>query len=324
MQRGNTLEQVPLNADGQKAAMATIAEARKSLGTIILGKDVEISMALACLLARGHLLIEDLPGLGKTMLAQALARVLGLSYQRIQFTSDLLPADIVGVSIFRQQQGEFVFQPGPVFAQLVLADEVNRATPKAQSALLEGMEEQQVSVDGLTHKLPQPFFVVATQNPSDQVGTFPLPESQLDRFLMRLELGYPNEENERALLTGTDRRKLLSTVQPALSPQLLEQLQDEVQKVHISEPLLDYVQALVRYTRESPEVETGLSPRGALALVAAAKAHAFIEHHPGVFPDDVQAVFPAIAGHRLKPPSGSACRSPADLTRHVLETVAIP
>ena len=323
MQRGNTLE-LPLNAEGHKAAMAAIAETREALGNIILGKDVEISMALACLLARGHLLIEDLPGLGKTMLAQAIARVLGLSYQRIQFTSDLLPADIVGVSIFRQQQGEFVFQPGPVFAQLVLADEVNRATPKAQSALLEAMEEQQVSVDGQTHRLPQPFFVVATQNPSDQIGTFPLPESQLDRFLMRLELGYPNEENERALLTGIDRRQLLATVQPALSPQLLGQLQDEVRKVHISEPLLDYVQALVRYTRESPEVETGLSPRGALALVAAAKAHAFIEDHSGVFPDDVQAVFPAIAGHRLKPPSGSTYRGPAELTRHVLETVAIP
>jgi len=321
MQRGSTLEQLPPNAEGQKAA---IAAARKSLGSIILGKDGEISMALACLLARGHLLIEDLPGLGKTMLAQALARVLGLSYQRIQFTSDMLPADIVGVSIFRQQQGEFVFQPGPVFAQLVLADEVNRATPKAQSALLEAMEEQQVSVDGQTHRLPQPFFVVATQNPSDQIGTFPLPESQLDRFLMRLELGYPNEENERALLTGTDRRKLLATVVSSLTPQLLELLQDEVQKVHMSEPLIDYIQALVRYTRESPEIETGLSPRGALALVAAARAHAFIENHSGVFPDDVQAVFPAVAGHRLKPASGSSYRSPLHMTRHILTTVAIP
>ena len=323
MQRGNTLEQIPLSAEGRKAA-SVIGSARESLGTIILGKQAEISLALACLLARGHLLIEDLPGLGKTMLAQALARVLGLSYQRIQFTSDLLPADIVGVSIFRQPRGEFEFQPGPVFAQLVLADEVNRATPKAQSALLEAMEEKQVSVDGQTHPLPQPYFVVATQNPSDQIGTFPLPESQLDRFLMRLELGYPNEQHERALITGTDRRKLLATVEPSLTPELLEQLQDEAAKVHMSEPLIDYIQALVRCTRESPEIETGLSPRGALALVAAARAHAFIEHHAGVFPDDVQAVFPAVAGHRLKPASGSRFRNPSDLTRHVLASVAIP
>ncbi|HWM27175.1 MAG TPA: AAA family ATPase [Woeseiaceae bacterium] len=323
MQRGNTLEQIPSSAESRKAAIV-IGSARESLGTIILGKDAEISLALACLLARGHLLIEDLPGLGKTMLAQALARVLGLSYQRIQFTSDLLPADIVGVSIFRQPRGEFEFQPGPVFAQLVLADEVNRATPKAQSALLEAMEEKQVSVDGQTHPLPQPYFVVATQNPSDQIGTFPLPESQLDRFLMRLELGYPNEQHERALITGTDRRKLLATVEPSITPDLLERLQDEVEKVHMSEPLIDYIQALVRYTRESPEIETGLSPRGALALVAAAKAHAFIEHHAGVFPDDVQAVFPAVAGHRLKPASGSSFRNPSDLTRHVLASVAIP
>jgi MoxR-like ATPase len=321
MQLGNTLEQLPLSADSRKAVLR---QARQSLGTIILGKNEEISLALACLLARGHLLIEDLPGLGKTILAQALARVLGLSYQRIQFTSDLLPADIVGVSIFRQQRGEFVFQQGPIFAQLVLADEVNRATPKAQSALLEAMEEQQVSVDGQTHRLPRPFFVVATQNPSDQIGTFPLPESQLDRFLMRLELGYPNEENERALITGTDRRQLLPTVHAALTPELLEQLQAEVQTVHMSEPLIDYIQALVRYTRESPEVETGLSPRGALALVAAAKARAFIQHHSGVYPDDVQAVFPAVAGHRLKPASGSGYRSPSELTRHVLASVAIP
>lgn len=321
MQRGSTLEQLPLSAESRKA---TLDKARQSLGTIILGKDEEISLALACLLAKGHLLIEDLPGLGKTMLAQALARVLGLSYQRIQFTSDLLPADIVGVSIFRQQSGEFEFQSGPIFAQLVLADEVNRATPKAQSALLEAMEEQQVSVDGQTHVLPLPFYVVATQNPSDQIGTFPLPESQLDRFLMRLELGYPNEENERALITGIDRRKLLATVQPELNPELLISLQDQVQTVHMSDPLVDYIQALVRYTRESPEIETGLSPRGSLALVAAARAHAYIRHHSGVFPDDVQAVFPAVAGHRLKPASGSSYRSPSELTRHILKSVAIP
>ena len=321
MQRGSTLEQLPLGADAQRAA---VDEAQQALGTIILGKDKEISLALACLLARGHLLIEDLPGLGKTILAQSLARVLGLTYQRIQFTSDLLPADIVGVSIFQQQQGEFRFKPGPIFAQLVLADEVNRATPKAQSALLEAMEEHQVSVDGQTHELPTPYFVVATQNPSDQIGTFPLPESQLDRFLMRLELGYPNEENERALITGTDRRELLNEIEPTLNAEILIKLQKSSAQIHMTDPLVDYVQALVRFTRESPEIETGLSPRGSLALVAAARSHAFIEHHSGVFPDDVQAVFTAVAGHRVKPASNSAYRTPAELSRHVLDSVAIP
>lgn len=321
MRSGSTLEQLPRGADGRRSA---IDHACRSLGTIILGKDDEIALALACLLARGHLLIEDLPGLGKTMLAQALARVLGLSYQRIQFTSDLLPADIVGVSIFQQSDSRFAFQPGPIFAQLVLADEVNRATPKAQSALLEAMEEQRVSVDGQTHVLPEPFFVVATQNPSDQIGTFPLPESQLDRFLMRLELGYPDEESERALIIGRDRREMLDEIEAVLSPDSVGQLQDQVDAVHMSGPLVDYVQALVRFTRESPEIETGLSPRGALALATAAKAHAFILHHAGVYPDDVQAVFAAVAGHRLKPASGSSFRSPRELSRHVLDSVAIP
>ena len=321
MQRGSTLEQLPLGADAQRAA---VEKAQQALDSIILGKDQEISLALACLLARGHLLIEDLPGLGKTILAQSLARVLGLSYQRIQFTSDLLPADIVGVSIFQQQQGEFTFKPGPIFAQLVLADEVNRATPKAQSALLEAMEEHQVSVDGQTHELPTPYFVVATQNPSDQIGTFPLPESQLDRFLMRLELGYPNEENERALITGTDRREMLSEIEPTLNAEILIKLQKSAAQIHMTDPLVDYVQALVRFTRESPEIDIGLSPRGSLALVATARSHAFIEHHSGVFPDDVQAVFGAVAGHRVKPASNSGYRTPAELSRHVLDSVAIP
>ena len=321
MQRGSTLEQLPLGADAQRAA---VEKAQQALGSIILGKDQEIALALACLLARGHLLIEDLPGLGKTILAQSLAKVLGLSYQRIQFTSDLLPADIVGVSIFQQQQGEFTFKPGPIFAQLVLADEVNRATPKAQSALLEAMEEHQVSVDGQTHELPTPYFVVATQNPSDQIGTFPLPESQLDRFLMRLELGYPNEENERALITGTDRREMLSEIEPTLNAEILIKLQKSAAQIHMTAPLVDYVQALVRFTRESPEIDIGLSPRGSLALVAAARSHAFIEHHSGVFPDDVQAVFSAVAGHRVKPASNSAYRTTAELSRHVLDSVAIP
>jgi MoxR-like ATPase len=321
MQQGNTLETLPLADNKPRAALDA---AQKSLGSIILGKDREISLALACLLARGHLLIEDLPGLGKTILAQSLARVLGLSFQRIQFTSDLLPADIVGVSIFRQESGQFEFQQGPIFAELVLADEVNRATPKAQSALLEAMEERQVSVDGKTHALPSPYFVVATQNPSDQIGTFPLPESQLDRFLMRLELGYPNEENERALLIGTDRRQMLTEVRPVLNPETLATLQEAVAKVHMTDPLVDYIQALVRFSRESPDIETGLSPRGSLALVAAARAHAYVDNHSGVFPDDVQAVFASVAGHRIKPASNSAYRTPAELSRYVLDNVNIP
>lgn len=321
MQQGNTLEKLPLSDDKQRAA---IDAARQSLGSIVLGKDAEISLSLACLLARGHLLIEDLPGLGKTILAQSLARILGLSFQRVQFTSDLLPADIVGVSVFHQESGQFQFQKGPIFAELVLADEVNRATPKAQSALLEAMEERQVSVDGTTHALPSPYFVVATQNPSDQIGTFPLPESQLDRFLMRLELGYPNEDSERALLTGADRRQLLTEIEPSLNPATLLELQKSAISVHMTDPLVDYIQALVRFTRESPEIEIGLSPRGSLALVAAARAHAFIENHSGVFPDDVQAVFVAVAGHRLKPASNSAFRTQAELSRHVLDNVRIP
>ena len=321
MQQGNTLETLPAADQKPRAALDL---ARRSLNGIILGKESEVSLALACLLARGHLLIEDLPGLGKTILAQSLAQVLGLGFQRIQFTSDLLPADIVGVSIFRQETGEFEFQAGPVFSQLVLADEVNRATPKAQSALLEAMEERQVSVDGQTHALPSPYFVVATQNPSDQIGTFPLPESQLDRFLMRLELGYPNEENERALLVGEDRRQMLTGVKAVMAPETLIALQADAAKVHMSDPLVDYVQALVRFTRESPDIETGLSPRGSLALVAAARAHAFIENHSGVFPDDVQAVFASVAGHRLKPASSSAYRTPSELSQHVLASVNIP
>ena len=321
MQHGNIVEKLHASKDQQRDA---IERARNALAGIILGKDRQLTLALACLLARGHLLIEDLPGLGKTTLAQALSRVLGLSFQRIQFTSDLLPADIIGVSVFRQDSGEFEFQPGPVFSQLILADEVNRATPKAQSALLEAMEEQQVSVDGTTRKLPEPFFVVATQNPGDQIGTFPLPESQLDRFLMRVELGYPNEESERELLAGEDRRSMLKDIEAATAPEMLLALQQSVSEVHVSDALMDYVQSLVRHTRESADIEIGLSPRGAQALVAAARAVAFIEGHSGAYPDDVQAVFTAIAGHRLKPAGGTRFRSPAELCQHVLDHVAIP
>ncbi len=321
MQRSTTLENVPTDRNAQHAV---IEQARESLGTIILGKDEQISLALACLLARGHLLIEDLPGLGKTMLAQALARVLGLSFRRIQFTSDLLPADIIGVSVFRQKSGEFEFQPGPVFSQLILADEVNRATPKAQSALLEAMEEQQVSVDGNTRELPSPFFVIATQNPGDQIGTFPLPESQLDRFLMRVAIGYPDEESERELIAGEDRRSMLKDIEAATGPETLVLLQKAVREVPVTDALVSYVQALVRHTRESADIEIGLSPRGAQALVAAARAYAFVAKHSGVYPDDVQAVFTAIAGHRLKPAGSTRFRSPAELCQHVLDSVAIP
>jgi MoxR-like ATPase len=321
MQRPTTLETIPTS---RSARHAVIEDAQKALARIILGKDEQIDLALACLLARGHLLIEDLPGLGKTMLAQALSRTLGLSYSRVQFTSDLLPADIIGVSVFRQDSGVFEFQPGPVFAQLVLADEVNRATPKAQSALLEAMEENQVSVDGSTRELPTPFFVVATQNPGDQIGTFPLPESQLDRFLMRVEIGYPNEESERELIAGEDRREMLRDIEAVTGPETLVELQAAVRKVPVTDALVSYVQVLVRYTRESADIEIGLSPRGAQALVAAARAYAYVKNHSGVYPDDIQAVFAAVAGHRLKPAGSTRFRSPAELCQHVLDSVAIP
>ncbi|MCH8278227.1 MAG: AAA family ATPase, partial [Proteobacteria bacterium] len=315
MQRGITLEQLPTGIDAQRN---TILQARKTLGKIILGKDPQIALSLACLLARGHLLIEDLPGLGKTMLAQALAHTLGLEFRRIQFTSDLLPADVVGVSVFRQDSGKFEFQPGPIFSQLVLADEVNRATPKAQSALLEAMEEHQVTVDGNTMPLSEPFFVIATQNPGDQIGTFPLPESQLDRFLMRVEIGYPDEASERELIAGGDRRAMIAEIEPVAGPEMLIALQKSVRAQHLSDPLIDYIQALVRHTRESAEIDIGLSPRGSQALVAAARAHAFVENHSGVYPDDVQAIFTAVAGHRLKPAGSTRFRSPAELVQHFL------
>src|SRR5690348_2835126 len=245
------------------ARLRKLEQAVAEADRIVLGKDAQIRLCLACLMAGGHLLIEDIPGVGKTTLAQTLARVLGLSYQRIQFTSDLLTADIIGASIYEQQGGSFRFHPGPVFAQLILADEVNRATPKTQSALLEAMEERQVTVDGETRPLPQPFFVIATQNPLHQVGTFPLPESQLDRFLMRLSLGYPGEHAERDLLQGRDRREVLATLQPVLDVRDLTALREAATRVHVSDALLDYLQALVRHTRISEQYENGLSPRAA-------------------------------------------------------------
>jgi MoxR-like ATPase len=271
------------------------------LGQIILGKQHQLRLALACLLARGHLLIEDLPGVGKTTLAHALATVLGLHYQRIQFTSDLLPADILGVSIYERDSGSFRFHPGPVFSNIVLADEINRATPKAQSALLEAMEEHQVSIEGETRPLPHPFFVIATQNPAHQVGTFPLPESQLDRFLMSIELGYPDNAAERLLLQGADRRKLLAGIEPVLSTAQLQELQEQVDSVHAADALLDYLQALLDHSRQSPHYQHGLSPRAGLALLHGAKAWSFLHGRDMVLPEDLQAVLPAVIGHRLQP-----------------------
>jgi MoxR-like ATPase len=301
-----------------------VAGAVAGLNEIILGKERQIRLCVACLLARGHLLIEDIPGVGKTTLAHALAASLGLSYQRIQFTSDLLPADIIGVSIFEAETGQFRFHRGPVFAQLVLADEVNRATPKAQSALLEAMEEHQVTADGQTYPLNEPFFVIATQNPAYQIGTFPLPESQLDRFLMRIELGYPEAALERQLLLGRDRRDLLAELAPTITPQQLLRLQGEVPRVHASEALLDYVQAIARYTRQASEFEAGLSPRAVIALLRAAQAWALMQSHPGVLPEDVQAVLPAVVGHRLAPRETSRFRDAGQVGQHVLEAVPVP
>ena len=305
-------------------AIELIESALAGLNRIILGKDRQLRLSLACLLARGHLLIEDIPGVGKTTLAHALARTLGLVYQRIQFTSDLLPADIIGVSVFEPEGGQFRFHRGPVFAQLVLADEVNRATPKAQSALLEAMEEHQVTADGNTYPMTEPFFVIATQNPVYQVGTFPLPESQLDRFLMRIELGYPQEALERQLLLGQDRRDLLATLVPALAPQQLLRLQRDVPQVHASEALLDYVQAVALHTRRAAEFQAGLSPRAVIALLRAAQAWALMHAHSGVLPEDVQAVLPAVVGHRLAPRDESRFRGAGEIGQHVLDAVPVP
>lgn len=298
---------------------AILAEAGKT----ILGKDHEIRLAIACLLAGGHLLIEDLPGMGKTTLAHALARLLGLQFSRIQFTSDLLPADITGVSIFERDKDQFRFLPGPVFAQLVLADEINRATPKTQSALLEAMEEGQVTAEGETRPLPTPFFVIATQNPAHQIGTFPLPESQLDRFLMRIELGYPDRTAERALLAAGGQRDKAEQLAPLLPAAALPALQAEVAAVHAAGPLIDYVQALVDASRHAPAFQHGLSPRAGLALLAAARAWAWLDGRQMVLPDDVQAVLPAVARHRLRSLQGGGHARNEDIAA-LLHSVAIP
>ncbi len=267
---------------------------------VLLGKDQQVRLALACLFAKGHLLIEDLPGMGKTTLAHCLAKVLGLNFERVQFTSDLLPADILGVAIFERESGAFKFHPGPIFTQVLLADEINRSSPKTQSALLEAMEEGQVTIEGASRPLPAPFFVIATQNPLSQSGTFPLPESQLDRFLMRISLGYPSPASERLLFEGVDPRARIRAMAPLVDEAQLAAIQQQVQQVNAAPAVLDYVQRLVAFTRSDGQFNYGLSPRGALALVAAAKAWALIHGRDYLVPEDVQAVLPAVVGHRVR------------------------
>jgi len=301
-----------------------LTRAVATLETIILGKPDALRLCVACLLARGHLLIEDVPGVGKTTLAHALAQVFGLAWQRVQFTSDLLPADIIGVSIFDRSTQQFHFRKGPLFTQLLLADEVNRASPKTQSALLEAMEERQVSTDVTTYRLPDPFFVVATQNPREQAGTFALPESQLDRFLMRVTLGYPDGASERELLRDGERRERLPQLAAVLDPDAALAMQGAVRRVHVAEPLLDYVQALIARARVHPGIKLGLSPRAGQGLVRAAQAWALLAQRSATLPDDVQAVFTAVAAHRLERRDALADTDGALLAQDVLRSVAIP
>jgi len=279
---------------------ADISSVLQSINSIILGKQHTVKLALSCLLAKGHLLIEDVPGVGKTTLAHTLANALGLQFQRVQFTSDMLPADILGVSIFERETNHFNFHKGPIFSQLLLADEVNRATPRTQSALLEAMEERQVSIEGDTYDLPAPFFVIATQNPSNQIGTFPLPESQLDRFLMKIKIGYPDAEAEKNLLLGQDRRQLLQQLQAVISVDKLMAIQAATQDIHVSSAIIDYVQQLLAHSRHSGLFHFGLSPRAGLGLLRAAQAWALIDQREHVLPEDIQAVLPSVVSHRLQ------------------------
>jgi MoxR-like ATPase len=299
--------------------LATLAD---QISTVVVGKHAQIEDCIACLLAGGHLLIEDVPGVGKTTLAHTLAVSLGLDFRRVQFTADLLPSDLVGVSVFERAQDRFVFHPGPVFAQVLLADEINRAGPKTQSALLEAMEEQQVSVENETRPLPHPFFVIATQNPSDQLGTYPLPESQLDRFLMRITLGYPDRASERALLAGRDRRETVRELHPVMTPAELESAQRSVLAVHASEPLLDYLQTLMAATRSGRWFVEGLSPRAGIAVLRAARAKALLAGRDYVAPDDVQAILPQTIAHRLAPVAGAG-RGPVEQVRAMVEATPL-
>lgn len=302
------------------AAPQLIQATLNQLNKVILGKEPQVRLALTCLLANGHLLLEDLPGMGKTTLAHALAQVCGLEYKRVQFTSDLLPADLIGAAVFETQSAQFRFHRGPLFSQIFLADELNRATPKAQSALLEAMEEQQVSVDGVSHRLPSPFFVIATQNPQSQAGTFALPESQLDRFLLRISLGYPDPAAERELLKGRSGRILLASLKQVLNGERLKALQTLIPQVKLSDNLLDYIQRLIAKTRQSDLCQLGLSPRGAQALVKSAQSWALLQGRGHVLPEDVQAVFVAVAGHRL---IGREETQGDQLARHILAMVDV-
>jgi len=293
------------------------------IGRVILGKNHQIKLALTCLLARGHCLIEDQPGVGKTTLAHTMAQVMGLSFQRIQFTSDLLPADVLGVSVFNREQSSFEFHPGPIFSPFILADEINRATPKTQSALLEAMEEHQVTVEGETRELPEPFFVIATQNPTHQIGTYPLPESQLDRFLMRIDLGYPDKDAERQLLEGEDRRSLIKNLQPVFSKERLFETQQLAASLHVSPAILDYIQAILEFTRHSSAFEFGLSPRGGLALLNAAKAYALIDGQKYVLPEHVQTILPAVADHRLPVHLDAGSKQLKSAAQHIMDSISI-
>ena len=309
---------------GTDADAAALARVLATLETVILGKPAQIRLCLACLLARGHLLIEDVPGVGKTTLAHALAHVLGLSWQRVQFTSDLLPADIIGVSVFDRASQQFHFRRGPIFTQLLLADEVNRASPRTQSALLEAMEERQVSADGTTYVLPEPFFVVATQNPHEQLGTFGLPESQLDRFLMRVVLGYPDAAHERELLRGGDRRELLPEIAPVLSTARVLAVQRAVRAVYVADALLDYAQALIMRTRAAADLKLGLSPRAGQGLIRAAQAWSYLAGRDAVLPEDLQAVLPSVVAHRLERRDPAERADGAEVAAEIIRAVPVP
>lgn len=302
---------------------ALLNTAIQQISQVILGKNQQIKLALTCLIAKGHCLIEDQPGVGKTTLAHTIAQVMGLEFHRIQFTSDLLPADVLGVSVFNREQSKFEFHPGPIFSQFILADEINRATPKTQSALLEAMEEHQVTVEGETRELPSPFFVIATQNPLHQIGTYPLPESQLDRFLMRIDLGYPDEEAERQLLEGDDRRTIIKSLNPVCDKAQLFQLQQQAASLHVSPAILDYVQEILNYTRQTNAFEFGLSPRGGLAMINAAKAYAFIEGEKYVLPEHVQTILPAVANHRLPVHLESGLKQTTSAAELIIESTSI-